>query len=191
MRALSAALLLALAVPVGAAADELRLPVPPRTDVTDLLDDVGARPDRVLRSVVPGPVRNDEVVRVGLAGDGGVQEVGLDQVLQLSGAGDYQVRERGPARSAQALGEEPPPVTKLGAVVWQGFSPGRRQLSARLVLDPVLEAPRLPLRVALAYTAPGRSPVPLGPEGAVPGAGRVTVTLTAQTAQPTTVPTAA
>ncbi len=191
MHALPAVLLLTvLAVAAPAAAEDLLLPVPPETDVTDLLDDVGARPDRVLTSVVPGPVRNDEVVRTGLAGDGSVQEVALDQALQLTGTGDYQVSERGPARSARALGDEPPPVTKFGAVVWQGFSPGRRALAARLVLDPVLEAPRLPLRVELSFAAPGRPAVPLGPQGAVPGPGRVTVRLVAQTAQPATLPTA-
>lgn len=63
------------------------------------------------------------------------------------GEGDYQVRERGPARSARSLSDLDPPITKFGAVVWQGFSPGSRELAARLVLDPLLEAPRLPLGV--------------------------------------------
>lgn len=196
MRALGRALLggtlLCAAAPaLPAAADVVRLPGPGTAEVADLLDDVGARPDRVLRSVVPGPVRNDEVVRVGLRGDGSVAKVEVEQRLQLSGEGDYQVRERGPARAAVPLGEEPPPVTKFGAVVWQGFSPGSRELAARLTLDPVLEAPRLPLAVALSYTAPGRQPVPLGPQGDVPGAGTVTVRLTARTAQPATLPTGA
>jgi hypothetical protein len=176
----------------AAAAGELRLPTPAasRTTATDLCRAVGCARDRVLRSVVPGPVTSDEVVLVGLAGDGRPASVVLEQRLVLTGQGDYQVRERGPARSAVALGEEPPPVTKLGAVVWQGFSPGRRELAARLGLDPALEEPRLPLKVAVRFVAPGQASVPLGPGGRVPGAGTVTVTVSNSTAQPADLPTA-
>ncbi len=196
MRARAAGLVLVVlglaAAPAPAArADVLRLPAPGSVEVSDLLDDVGARPDRVLRSVVPGPVRNDEVVRVGLGPDG-VERVQVEQRLGLTGQGDYQVRERGPARAALALGEEPPPVTKSGAVVWQGFSPGTRDLAALLTLDPVLEAPRLPLAVDVSFVPEtGGASRPLGPQGGIPGPGTVTVRLTAQTAQPAVLPTAA
>ena len=188
---LSALLLVATAVP--AAADPLELPTPgaARAQSTELLRRVGARPDRVLVSVVPGPVVNDEVVRVGLDGGGTPALVQVEQRLVLTGQGDYQVRERGPARAARALGEEPPPVTKFGAVVWQGFSPGRRELAALLTLDPVLERPRLPLGVEVSFTGADGRTAPLGPEGRVPGAGTVTVRLTNRTAQPTDLPTAA
>lgn len=156
----------------------------------EILAAVGARPDRRLTSVVPGPVHNEEVVLVGLAGSGQPTQVEMEQHLTLTGTGDYQVRERGPARRAVALAEEPP-VTKFGAVVWQGFSPGSRKLAARLTLDPVLERPRLPMRVEASYVAANGAPAPLGPGGTVPGAGTVTVRLTNATTQPADLPTAA
>ena len=174
-----------------AAADTLVLPTPAAAQDVALLSEVGARADRVLVSVVPGPVRNDEVVLAGLDGTGGVQRVVVEQRLLLTGKGDYQVRERGPARASEALGDEPAPVTKFGAVVWQGFSPGERELAARLTLDPVLEAPRLPLAVAVSFTGADGVPAALGPGGEVPGPGTVSLLLTNQTAQPATVPTAA
>ncbi|MCU1295667.1 MAG: hypothetical protein JWP08_4517, partial [Bryobacterales bacterium] len=99
-------------------------------------------------------------------------------------------RERGPARSAASLTGEPPPVTRRGAVVWQGFSPGRRDLAARLTLDPQIEATRLPLSVAVVF-ADAKGERPLLPGGAIPGAGRVTVTVSNTTAQPQDLPTAA
>ena len=169
-----------------AAGLELPSPAEQRAQDLTLLKEVGARADRVLVSVVPGPVVNDERVLVGLDGGGGVQRVVVEQRLQLTGEGDYQVRERGPARASEALGDEPAPVTKFGAVVWQGFSPGTRELAARLTLDPVLEAARLPLRITASYD--GR---PLEPGGHVPAAGTVLVTLTNTTVQPATLPTAA
>lgn len=188
------ALLLSGGAPAAAAGPTppgaLRLPAPGDLDVGDLLAGVGARADRRLASVVPGHVRNDEVVRVGLDGAGGPRSVQVEQRLRLTGTGDYSVRERGPARSARGLGEDPPPVTKLGTVVWQGFSPGGRDVAAVLALDPVLEAPRLPLAVALRWAPPGRPEQPLGPGGTVPAAGTVTVRLRAQTAQPAPLPTA-
>ena len=177
-----------LLVTAAAPAVALELPSPQeqRAQDLELLAEVGARADRRLVSVVPGPVVNDEVVLVDLGGSGVPQRVLVEQRLQLTGEGDYQVRERGPARASEALGDEPAPVTKFGAVVWQGFSPGSRELAARLTLDPVLEAPRLPLQVRASYEGQ-----PLGPGGRVPGAGTVVLTLTNQTEQPATLPTAA
>jgi hypothetical protein len=170
----------------SAAALQLPTPAEQRAQDRALLQEVGARADRVLVSVVPGPVVNDELVLVGLAGGGAPQEVTVEQRLALSGTGDYQVRERGPARASEALGDEPAPVTKFGAVVWQGFSPGSRVLAARLTLDPDLEAARLPLQVTASH---GGSP--LGPGGQVPGPGTVLLTLTNVTHQPAALPTAA
>ncbi len=185
------ALLLASAGP--ALADTLELPTPEaaRAQQNDLLLALGGRPDRLLASDVPGPVVNDEVVHVGLAGDGGVQVVTADQRLQLTGEGDYAVRERGPARSATSLGSERPPITRLGAVVWQGFSPGRRDLAARLVLDPAIEGPRLPLTVSLSFTGADGQARPLQPGGRIPEAGTTTLTVTNATSQPQVLPTAA
>lgn len=175
-----------------ALADTLVLPTPEAALVQqrDLILAVGGQPDRLLKSDVPGPVVNDEVVTVGLGGDGSVAQVGADQRLTLTGVGDYAVRERGPARSAVSLSAENPPITRRGAVVWQGFSPGRRDLAARLVLDPALEGPRVPLTVAVAFTGADGKPTSLAPGGHVPAAGTVTVTITNATSQPQVLPTA-
>ena len=162
---------------------DLPSPAEQRAQDLSLLKEVGARADRVLVSNVPGTVVNDEVVLVGLSEAGTPARVLMEQRLSLTGIGDYNVRERGPARASEALGDEPPPVTKFGAVVWQGFSPGSRELAARLTLDPVIEAARLPLQV----TVSGR---PLAPGGLVPAAGQVVLRLTNRTAQPATLPTA-
>jgi hypothetical protein len=191
-RALVALVLLLPGLRSGAAsADTIELPTSDAaqlaaTEILKLLP--GFRPDRLLPSDVPGPVVNDEVVHVGVAGDGAVRRVLLDQRLQLRGTGDYSVRERGPAREATSLGDEPPPVTRRGAVVWQGFSPGSRDLAARLVLDPQIEAVHLPLAVTASFTGSGGTR-PLEPGGRVPGAGTVTLTLKNLTEQPAQLPT--
>jgi hypothetical protein len=181
-----------LLLPTAASADEIRLPTSDAAQLaaTALLKQLpNFRPDRLLPSEVPGPVVNDEVVQVAIGGDGGVRQVLLDQRLRLSGVGDYAVRERGPARTARSLGAEPPPVTRRGAVVWQGFSPGSRDLAARLVLDPLIEAVHLPLSVQVSYVGSDGRARPLGPAGRVPGPGTVTVTLRNDTRQPADLPT--
>jgi hypothetical protein len=151
---------------------------------------VGATPERCKKSAVPGPVVNDEVVLVGLDGTGTPAQVDLEQRLLLTKVGDYVVRERGPARSAVGLvpGSDPP-NTKLGAVVFQGFTPGNRKLGARLTLDAGLESGRLPLGVTVSFDD-GHGPQPLAPGGRVPGAGTVRIALENRTAQPVELPTA-
>lgn len=180
--------------PAPAAAESLALPTPVQAQQTAqvLLQAVEARADRGLVSRVPGPATNDELVLVGLDGAGAAIRVQVEQRIVLSGEGDFQVRERGPARAARTLSEESAPVTKFGAVVWQGFTPGMpaRELAALLTLDPVLERPRLPLAVTAAFTASGQPPAPLGPGGQVPGPGTVLLEVANATAQPAELPAA-
>ena len=175
-----------------AAADTLLLPRPGEAQDPALCRVVGCLPDRLLHSVVPGPVTSQEIVRVALGGDGTVTTVTLEQRLVLTGRGDYQIRERGPARSARSLSDLDPPITKFGAVVWQGFSPGDRELAAELTLDAALEAARLPLAVAVSFRPAGGGPAqPLAAGGRFPGGGTVTVTVRNQTALASTaLPTA-
>ena len=183
MRRLTLAVGAVLLCAAPASGLELPSPAEQRAQDLSLLAEVGARADRRLVSVVPGPVVNEEVVLVGMGASGVPAQVLVEQRLRLTGQGDYQVRERGPARASEALGDEPAPVTKFGAVVWQGFSPGSRELAARLTLDPVLETPRLPLRVSVS------GPVDAG--GRVTAPGTVVLTLTNATEQPATLSTAA
>jgi hypothetical protein len=190
-------LLTAVATATPAAAASIDLPRPGAALAQELEivcnRAVGATPERCKKSKVPGPVVNDEVVLVGLAGDGVPSRVQLEQRLLLTKVGDYVIRERGPARSAVPLvpGSDPP-NTKLGAVVWQGFTPGDRRLGARLTLDAGLEALRLPLTVTASFTpAIGGTTRPLDPGGRVPGAGTVQLRISNETSQPAVLPTGA
>jgi hypothetical protein len=183
-----------LACPLTATAtraDSIELPTPDAAKVQEnkLIIVVGGRPDRLKPSIVPGEVRNDERVLVGLAGDGAVRTVSVEQRLDVRGVGDYAIRERGPAREATSLGSERPPLTQRGAVVWQGFTPGHRLLAARLRLDPQIEAGHLPLRATVSFTGADGRAAGLGDGGAVPGAGTVHVTLANVTSQPQQLPT--
>jgi hypothetical protein len=192
VRALRLLLCLGLLLPGTAAADEIELPTSDAAQLaaTEILKQLpNFRPDRLLASDVPGPVVNDEVVHVGLGGDGSVRRVVLDQRLRLEGTGDYAVRERGPAREARSLTEDPAPITRKGGVVWQGFSPGSRDLAARLLLDPQIEAQHLPLAVSVAFRGQDGAARPLLPGGVIPGAGTVTVTVRTVTEQRQTLPT--
>jgi hypothetical protein len=176
---------------VPARADSITLPTPEAAQVQEnkLIVRVGGRPDRLKPSIVPGEVRNDERVLVGLGGDGSVRTVALEQRLDVMGVGDYAIRERGPAREATSLGSERPPLTQRGAVVWQGFTPGHRSLAARLILDPQIEAQHLPLTVTVSFTgADGRARA-LGDGGRLPGPGTAHVTLANVTSQAQQLPT--
>ena len=170
--------------PVGGLADApaepLPLPVPAPPPVAGLLAGVGATAERTrVSSLPPGGTATDvETVDVALDGDGTPVGVEVEQRITLTGRGDYVIVERGPARRARALGDSNPPTLKFGAVLYAGFiPPGGRELAARLTLDPVLEAARLPLSVTLSFAASSGGALPLGPGGAVPGPGAVTVTL--------------
>jgi len=149
---------------------------------------LGLRKDRLLKSVVPGPVTNTEDVTVAVGPSGAPVVVTDQQQLVITRAGNYIVRELGPARKAEGLGDTVPPVLELGQVVWQGFSPGTRTLQARLTLDPGLEAHRLPMAVALQFHDARGHRTALRPGGRAPGDGTVTVTLANQTAIPRTIP---
>lgn len=177
-----------LLVAPAAAAATSRLPLPRPIDEVPVLVGVGLATDRLLTTRAPGPVTNREAVTVAVGPDGTPAAVTVEQRLSIQGTGDYQIRERGPARRVERIGDTVPPILKLGTVVWQGFSPGRRDLAARLSLDAGLEAARLPLGVRLTFTDRNGRRTPLEPGGGVPGPGTVTVTLTNATAVPGTAP---
>src|SRR4051795_13294426 len=150
----------------AARTDQIRLPAPVH-DVDPLRDvNLGLRPDRLRKSVVPGTASDHEDVVVAIGPTGAPAAVTDTQRLVIHGAGSYIVRELGPARAAVGLGDTVPPVLELGTVVWQGFSPGRRALAARLTLDAGIEAARLPLRVRLSLREPSGARRRLAP-GAV------------------------
>ena len=149
---------------------------------------LGLRKDRLLTSVVPGPVTNTEALTVAIGPTGAPAVVKDVQQLKISAAGNYIVRELGPARKAVGLGDTVPPVLELGQVVWQGFSPGTRTLRAELTLDPGIEAARLPMGVRIDFRDRQGHSQPLRPGGQAPADGTATVTLTNATGSPRTVP---
>jgi hypothetical protein len=185
------------AAPIGAlattagAADRHSLPLPrPVREVDPLATpQLLLRPDRLLKSQVPGQAADREGVRVAIGPSGAPALVTDTQQLVIKGAGNYIIRELGPAREAVGLGGTVPPVLELGTVVWQGFSPGRRVLSARLTLDPGIEAARLPMSVRFAFADKDGKSGRLQPGGRAPAAGTVTMTLTNNTTSHRVIPT--
>jgi hypothetical protein len=149
--------------------------------------DLGLRPDRLRTSVVPGPVHDEEEVRVELGPAGVPLRVTDRQRLVITGVGSYIVLELGPARDAVGLDDTVPPVLKLGTVVWQGFSPGRRELSALLTLDPGIEAARLPMGVVLTFEDSEGRRRPLLPGAEAPADGTITVAVANNSASSRTV----
>lgn len=143
--------------------------------------DLGLRKDRLKTSQVPGRLHDVEKITAALGPSGAPVAVTDEQHLLISGAGNYVIRELGPARAAVGLGDTVPPVLELGTVVWQGFSPGRRRLAARLTLDPGIEAARLPMRAAFTFVGADGRRRSLGPGAAAPSDGTLTVTLTNNT----------
>jgi len=148
---------------------------------------LGLRKDRLLRSVVPGPVANTETLTVAVGPTGAPARVTDLQQLVIRAAGNYIVRELGPARRAVGLGDTVPPVLELGQVVWQGFSPGSRTLRAELTLDPGIEAHRLPMSIRIDFRDRQGRHRPLRPGGQAPADGTATVTLVNATGSPRTV----
>jgi hypothetical protein len=114
---------------------------------TDLL---GADRPGEIPSHAPGAVDDTEVVRAGLAPTGALATVAVDQTLVVHGVGDFELNVPGPAIDVDAPpAQSPQPGLRRAAVVWQGFSPGRKRLDATVTLDPSIEALRLPLRVSI------------------------------------------
>jgi hypothetical protein len=122
-------------------------PAPPvaRTDPLALL---GPDASGDIASHAPGPVTDDEVVRVGLAPDGSVASVRVDQRLTLTGVGDFDIKVLGPASDVEApAGQSPQPGLRSNTVLWQGFSPGTKVLASTITLQPAFERDRLPVSV--------------------------------------------
>ncbi|HWL37383.1 MAG TPA: hypothetical protein VNQ77_14460 [Frankiaceae bacterium] len=185
MRPLGAvALALGLAAPQAAYAADLPLPKPAGT-IPVVREAFPDRPERFNTSILPGRVDDTERVEVLLAPDGAPAAVTMVQRLVLHGTGQFIVWERSSAQDAEPLDDTDPPVLKREAVIWQGFVNERKELAARLTLDPAIERELLPLGISLAWNGPGT----VGPGGALPGPGELTVKVSNRTSKPTTIPT--
>jgi hypothetical protein len=98
------------------------------------------------------PGRVDSTVRVVARQrpDGRVVAVRALQRLVVRGRGDYSFAVPAPVTDVEAgAGSESEPGLRRNAVLWQGFSPGRRLLASSLELDPEAVARALPLSVRL------------------------------------------
>jgi hypothetical protein len=146
---LALGLLAVAAAPAQTAVIPLPAPTPP-TARTDALALLGPDANGDLPSHAPGPVDDEEVVRVGLGPTGEVHDVRVDQRLTVHGVGDFDMKVLGPVRDV--VGPEdasPRPGLRSGAVIWQGFSPGAKVLASTITLDPESERSRLPLTVQM------------------------------------------
>jgi hypothetical protein len=183
--AAACAALLGLGWAPAAAAD---LPLPAPAVGIDVVPGAPVKAERLRTSHVPGPVVDRERVRVELSPTGAPFAVRMLQRIELTGTGDFVIRQRGPASGARAIGGTTAPVIQRGAVVWQGFVPGRKTLEAEIDLDPALESPRLPLGVSLDWR-PSAGTSTVQPGGGLPDGGTLVITLTNQTGIPQTLPT--
>ena len=134
---------------------------------------------------LPGPVSDVEHVAVDLDTNGSMSAIRVVQRLTLQGLGDFSFRVPGPATNVEALPEsQSRPGVRRGALIWQGFSPGKKLLAARMELFPEEEALRFPLRFRLAIMVGGR-PVDLNERAS--GPLDITLTVTNVSATPVVV----
>lgn len=104
---------------------------------------------------VPQPGGTREVVRVGVDAEGRPVHVAVVQRIELRGVGDYEFTVPAPVRDVYApAGARAQPGLLDGAIVWQGFSPGRRDLVAVATLDPRAAA-ALPLALSVVTQTSG------------------------------------
>lgn len=94
-----------------------------------------------------------EHVRVGVDAHGKPTSVSVVQRLLISGKGDYVYTVPAPVLGVVATADsQSQPGFRTGAILWAGFSPGRRRLGARARLELRHAAPYLPLRVKVEST---------------------------------------
>jgi hypothetical protein len=92
-----------------------------------------------------------QTVRIGVDASGTPFRVVATQRLDVRVLGDYFFTIGAPALDVfRAGGSTADPGFRTGAVIWQGFDPGRRILAARVVLDTAQVEELLPLRISVA-----------------------------------------
>lgn len=138
----------ALALPWAAGARTVTLPWPPQV--------LPQRPPLAPRVSGPLPISprffrrvpNRERVVVGLDEDGTPNSVRVQQTLVLKRLGDYVFAIPAPVLSVlPGPGTGSPPGQRTNQILWQGFSPGTRRLSAIADLRVDESAPLLPVKV--------------------------------------------
>ena len=111
---------------------------------------------------VPRPLSSDERIRVGVDAAGAPMRIEVEQRLILQTAGDYTFIVPAPVNDVlPGPGTDSAPGFLRGAILWQGFSPGRRTLVAVAKLETRAAATHLPLRISL-RAAVGGAPLRAG-----------------------------
>jgi hypothetical protein len=101
---------------------------------------------------VPGALDNVETVRVGLGSDGRPASIVVVQRMKIRGLGDFRFVVPAPATAAAPLaGSQSMPGLRQAGIVWQGFSPGKRLLAARMTLIASSAAAGLPIRISVEH----------------------------------------
>jgi hypothetical protein len=104
----------------------------------------------VLPNLFRGRIHSDELVAVGIDEHGDVVSVIATQRLLVVRTTDFHLTVPAPAEDVVAApGSESSPGLRPGAIIWQGFSPGRKVLASRSTLDPRRAEGALPLKVAI------------------------------------------
>jgi hypothetical protein len=94
---------------------------------------------------------NTERVLVGIDANGKSVSVDVVQRLTLNGLGDYTFAVPGPvADVTSAPGSASEPGLRRDAILWSGFSSGRKTLAARAALRVTAAVPVLPFRLTIA-----------------------------------------
>jgi hypothetical protein len=95
-------------------------------------------------------VKSVQRVLVGIDGAGTPVSVNVVQRLTLNGLGDYTFAVPGPVTDVVAApGSASEPGLRRGAILWAGFSSGRKLLASRATLRLRAAAPELPLRLTI------------------------------------------
>ncbi len=98
----------------------------------------------------PGRISSSQRVEARLGAGGRPVSVTVVQRLLVRGLGDYVLAIRAPVTAVRsAAGTASEPGLRAGALLWQGFSPGRELLAVRADLRVTQAAPYLPLDVSL------------------------------------------
>jgi hypothetical protein len=101
-------------------------------------------------------VSNTERIVVGLDDDGAPNAVRVVQTMRINRLGDYVFAIPAPVLAVlPGPGTQSPPGQRTNQILWQGFSPGRRVLSAEADLRVDESAPSLPVKVRVERGADG------------------------------------
>ncbi len=98
----------------------------------------------------PPGMSSDQKVLVGVDSTGKPVSLQVVQRLELAKLGDYSFTVPGPISDVEvAPGSDSQPGLRKDAILWSGFSAGKKTLAARATLRPGAATSRLPLRVSV------------------------------------------